>query len=123
MSRLWTFALSSSRYSGLVLSLVALAACSDGTRATLDEEPALGRVALALSDSDPVSAAVAASCSTTSVKGLSTQLVAEIQCMKPGSMKSIDGAAGLSLGSAVFPYLQTPAANALLVAQKHGAPR
>ena len=38
--------------------------------------------------------------------------------MRPGSMKSIEGAAGLSLGSAVFPFLQTPAADALLQAQK-----
>ena len=46
------------------------------------------------------------------------QLVQEIQCLKPGSMKRIDGISGLSLGSAVFPYLQTPAANALIAAQK-----
>jgi hypothetical protein len=52
------------------------------------------------------------------VKGLATQLVDEIQCMKPGSMKSIANTPGLSLGSAVFPYLQTPAANALVLAQK-----
>jgi len=74
--------------------------------------------ALALTDSDPVSAAVDGSCSTTSVKGLATQLVDEIQCMRPGSMKSLDGAPGLTLGSAVFPYLQTAAVDALLVAQK-----
>lgn len=100
------------------LGLIALVlpACSGG-----GEEPApsaVGHVSLALTDSDPVSAAVDTSCSTTSVKGLSTQLVAEIQCMKPGSMTSLEGAAGLSLGSAVFPFLQTPAAKALLVAQK-----
>jgi hypothetical protein len=78
--------------------------------------------ALALTDSDPVSAAVDGSCSTTSVKGLATQLVDEIQCMRPGSMKSLDGAPGLALGTAVFPYLQTPAVDALLVAQKARSP-
>jgi MYXO-CTERM domain-containing protein len=81
-------------------------------------EPSVGYVSAALTDTDPVSAAVDTSCTTTSVKGLSTQLVAEIQCMRPGSMKSIEGAPGLALGSAVFPFLQTPAADALLAAQK-----
>jgi hypothetical protein len=102
-----------------ILALV-LVGCSAGSPSP---EPApsldhVGQVALALTDSDPVSAAVDASCTTSSVKGLSTQLVAEIQCMRPGSMKSIEGVAGLDLGSAVFPFLQTPAADALVKAQK-----
>jgi hypothetical protein len=101
---------------------LAIAACGGGAPAApappSEDDAPIGHVALALTDADPVSAAVDASCTTTSVKGLAMQLVAEIQCMRPGSMKSIEGAAGLSLGSAVFPYLQTPAADALLVAQK-----
>jgi MYXO-CTERM domain-containing protein len=102
------------------LTLVVLSACVAGGEPgpSPEREPEPVHVALALTDADPVSAAVDTSCTTTSVKGLSTQLVAEIQCMRPGSMKSIEGAAGLSLGSAVFPFLQTPAADALLVAQK-----
>ena len=111
--------------SGVALALVMLAACASGEPSALppvaaepEPDPRLGEVALALTDSDPVSAAVDTSCTTTSVKGLSAQLVAEIQCMRPGSMKSIEGAAGLSLGAAVFPFLQTPAADALLAAQK-----
>ncbi len=102
------------------LALLVLSACVAGgePRPSPEPEPAAPHVALALTDTDPVSAAVDTSCTTTSVKGLSTQLVAEILCMRPGSMRSIEGAAGLSLGSAVFPFLQTPAADALLVAQK-----
>lgn len=102
------------------LALVVLSACIAGREPgpSSEPEPAAPHVALALTDTDPVSAAVDTSCTTTSVKGLSTQLVAEIQCMRPGSMKSIEGVAGLSLGSAVFPFLQTPVADALLVAQK-----
>lgn len=38
--------------------------------------------------------------------------------MKPGTLTRIDKTPGLSLGSAVFPYLQTPAAKALIAAQK-----
>ena len=66
-----------------------------------------------LTATDPVSSAVTQSCSTTSVKGLSQQLVDEINCLSPGTLSSIASIKGLSLGSAVFPYLQTPAATAL----------
>ena len=100
-----------------ILALV-LVACSAGPPASPAPEPAIDHVSLALNDDDPVSAAVDTSCTTTSVKGLSTQLVAEIQCMRPGSMKSIEGVAGLDLGSAVFPFVQTPVVGALLAAQK-----
>jgi len=67
----------------------------------------------ALSATDPVSLAVTSSCSTTSVKGLSQQLVDEMNCLQPNTLKSISGIAKVSLGSAVFPYLQTPAEAAL----------
>lgn len=87
-----------------------------------DESPQaevnVGSVSTALLATDTVNSAVSQGCSTTMVKGLATQLVEEINCMKPGSMKRIDGVSGLSLGSAVFPYLQSPAAAALVAAQK-----
>lgn len=62
--------------------------------------------------------AVDESCATSSVKGLSTQLVEEIQCLRPGTMKNIADVDGLVLGSAVFPWLQTKAADAVIAAQK-----
>lgn len=62
---------------------------------------------------DPVSKAVTDSCTTESVKGLGTQLVGEIQCLRPGTMARIDDVPNTTLGSAVFPYLQAPAAAAL----------
>lgn len=83
-----------------------------------DDEANLGSVSSALSATDSVNSAVSQGCSTTMVKGLATQLVEEINCMKPGSMKRIDNVSGLALGSAVFPYLQSPAATALVAAQK-----
>lgn len=72
----------------------------------------------ALEGSDPVSLAVAQSCTTSVVKGLSTQLVEEMQCLRPGTFASIDKMSGVSLGAAVFSWLQTPARDALLAAQK-----
>jgi len=97
----------------LALSLGGLAAgCSEGEPAHEDPEP-LGAVSSALVDGDPVSKAVTDSCTTASVRGLGTQLVAEIQCLRPGTMARIDGIPNTTLGSAVFPYLQAPAATAL----------
>jgi len=90
--------------------------CS-GAAEVQDDEP-IGTTSAELAANDPVSSAVSQSCSTTAVKGLATQLVDEIQCLKPGSMKDISGKPGLSLGAAVFPFLQTNAANALIDAQK-----
>lgn len=107
--------LPSRAYAVLALSLIA---CSSARDDAPVREESVDRTSLALNDSDPVSAAVDASCSTTSVRGLSTQLIEEIQCLRPGTMKRIDGIDGLSLGSAVFPWLQTKAADAVIAAQK-----
>lgn len=60
-----------------------------------------------------VAQAASTRCSTSSVRGLSLQLVEEIQCIRPGTMESIAGIPGTDLGSAVVPYLQRPAARAL----------
>lgn len=81
------------------------------------DEP-LGRTRSALSDTDPVSLAVAESCTTSAVAGLSSQLLEEIQCMRPGTFASMAGADGFTLGGAVSPWLQTPAWEALRDAQK-----
>lgn len=105
----------------VALSLSGIAAgCSseDGTGPAQvaphdDDEPTVGEVSSALVDSDPVSKAVTDSCTTASVKGLGAQLVGEIQCLRPGTMARIDGIPNTTLGSAVFPYLQAPAATSL----------
>lgn len=108
----------------LVVSLLGTAACAAEAGDDVpdhhdhEDDGEIASTSSALSAADPVSSAVTASCSTTSVKGLATQLVEEIQCLRPGTMKKIAGTPGLSLGPAVFPYLQTPAANALVAAQK-----
>ena len=99
-----------------------LAGCADESIAVAvsehdDDEP-VGQISAALDANATVNDAVGGSCTTTAVKGLATQLVEEIQCLRPGTMKRIDGVDGLELGAAVFPYLQTPAADALMTAQK-----
>lgn len=110
---------------GVALGLVA--ACSGGEAApvadhhdhdSLAAPETIGSARAALVATDPVSVAVSGSCTTSAVAALSTQLVEEIQCLRPGTLKRIDGLAGLTLGSAVFPYLQSPAVDALVAAQR-----
>ena len=105
---------------GLLLSPLACSGAHEDSVPDHHDEGAepVGSVSSPLSPSDPVATAVAQSCTTTAVKGLSTQLVAEIQCLRPGTLTRIDKTAGLALGAAVFPYLQTSAAKALVSAQK-----
>ena len=96
--------------------------CSDGAsdaQAAVDtDEPSVGESSSALVAGDPVSKAVSESCSTTAVKGLGTQLVGEIQCLRPNTLARIDAVPNTVLGAAVFPYLQSPAAAALAKAAK-----
>ena len=66
-----------------------------------------------LADGLSVSSAVASRCSTTAVAPLSEQLIAEVQCLEPGRMRSIESIPGVILSEATFPFLQTPAADAL----------
>ncbi len=94
-------------------SVVAGCGSAEGSSEDADPTALVGETESALVASDAVSRAVTASCSTTVVKGLASQLVDEIQCLRPNTFARIDGLPNTSLGSAVFPYLQTPAAAAL----------
>ena len=47
----------------------------------------------------------AGGCSTSILNALSEQLIEEINCLRPGTLRSFDGS-NTSLGSAVFPFLQ-----------------
>jgi hypothetical protein len=59
-------------------------------------------------------------CSTAGVRGLSDQLIAEIEVIQPGTLSNIANIPGVALGDNAFPYLQTPAANALRNAMANG---
>ncbi|GAB4216278.1 MAG: hypothetical protein OHK0013_42600 [Sandaracinaceae bacterium] len=52
-------------------------------------------------------------CSTAIVRPLSEQLIAEVECLEPGTMARIDGIPGLALTSTALPWLQVPAAGGL----------
>lgn len=97
-----------------LLAIALLASCASDE----DHERGVGVAESALVDSDSVSVAATSSCTTASVKGLSVQLIQQIQCMRAGTFAPVEAASGIVLQSAVFPWLQTPARNALLAAQK-----
>ena len=63
--------------------------------------------------SDPVEQVVNVGCTTSIVKGLSQQLIDEMNCIQPGAMRSIAHVPELSFYSAVFPFLQDPASRSL----------
>ncbi len=59
-----------------------------------------------------VESKVASSCSTTSVWGLSEQVVAMMNCLNPGSMAEVTPSANVEFGAAVFPFMQAAARDA-----------
>jgi len=106
-------------------SFTAVACSGEGPEPVADhhddgasEEENVGVASSALVATDTVNTAVTQSCSTTAVKGLSTQLIELVQCLRPNTFMRIDKTPGLALGAAVFPYLQTNAAKQLIAAQK-----
>ena len=55
-------------------------------------------------------------CSTTVVRGLSEQIIAESNCLAPGAYGRVPTLGNLKLGDAVFPYMAVPARDALAAA-------
>ncbi|HSN99226.1 MAG TPA: S-layer homology domain-containing protein [Candidatus Nanopelagicales bacterium] len=63
-----------------------------------------------------VADAASASCTTTSVKGLSLQIIEESNCLQPGAFEALPDLSNVTRGAAVFPYLQKPARDKLVAA-------
>jgi len=100
-------------------SLRLLGLSASAPRSGRGEEGSDGELAVTEADdgqaltAGSVEEAMRSRCSTASVRGLSLQLVGELNAMRPGRMERIDDISNVSLGSAVIPYLQAPAARAL----------
>ncbi len=63
-----------------------------------------------------VAQAAASSCSTSSVKALSLQIIAEARCLNPDAYVPITKTSNVTFGSAVFAYLEKPARDRLVSA-------
>ena len=77
------------------------------------EEDAGGTTNPPVPPSDPVEDKVLAGCTTSQVRGLSEQLIAQMNCIQPGVMSSFAHIENLNLQEPVFPYMQTPAVGGL----------
>ncbi len=83
------------------------AACAEVPGSPIEE---VGTVEFALT----VDQAATAGCSTKSVEGLSKQVVAQADCLAPGSFKEVPKRPNMTYGSAVLAYMEAPARDALL---------
>jgi len=63
-----------------------------------------------------VDQAMLASCSTASVRGLSLQIVDQVNCLAPNAVAEVPSRPNLTLGSATLPFMQAKARNALTAA-------
>lgn len=100
----------------LAATAAAVAACAPSEVEVPDEDAP--DVAEALTPGSVAAMITSPQCSTRVVRGLTEQLVAELECIKPGALTSIEGMSGIELDEDAFPYLQTPAAKALANAQR-----
>jgi hypothetical protein len=66
--------------------------------------------------SGTVAQAVSGSCATSSVKGLSEQIIAEGNCIVPGAYEKVPSQPNLTVSANVFTYLEKPARDALVSA-------
>jgi hypothetical protein len=80
----------------------------DGEEPTADGNQALSN--------GTVADALGGGCSTASVKGLSQQIIDEMQCMQPGLFVKVPDRPNLALAPQVFPYLLAPARDRLVAA-------
>ncbi len=64
--------------------------------------------------SGSVSDAAAQSCTTSSVLGLSQQIIAEANCIQPGAYAEVPKLSNITFNANVFPYMQAPARDALV---------
>jgi hypothetical protein len=82
----------------------------DGPEPTGEREDEVGTAS--------VGSAVTSSCATSSVKGLSLQIIAEGKCISPGAYVQVPDLGNISFGPNVFPYLEKPARDKLVAALK-----
>jgi hypothetical protein len=79
---------------------------SEEPTGTRDDEVGSGTVANAVSNS----------CATSSVKGLSLQIIQEGRCLSPNAYVKVPDLKNISFGPNVFPYLEKPARDNLVAA-------
>jgi hypothetical protein len=82
----------------------------------LDGEEPSGPAEVSLAVGSTVEDAVSGTCSTSSLRGLSEQIVAQMNCLTPGALAEVPERANFAPGEATFPFMQTSARDALVAA-------
>ncbi len=100
--------------SALAMSGCYAASPDDGLDDFHEEETGSGEDAIIKTVGD----AVSASCTTSSVKGLSLQIIAEGNCISPGAYSKVPDLGNVSFNAGVFPFLEKPARDKLEAALK-----
>jgi D-alanyl-D-alanine carboxypeptidase len=68
-----------------------------------------------------VGAVARTACTTAATRGISLQMLGEVECLRPGTLKRIDNLPGVSLSASALPRLNAAAASALRSAASAGA--
>lgn len=95
------------RCAGLALTLIA--GCAE-TSPEGEERVGQARASLTVGE------AVDTSCSTSSVKALSEQIIARANCFEPGAFSEVPAQPNVTVGDGVYPYLEEPARDAFVAA-------
>jgi hypothetical protein len=104
----------------IVLLGATFAGCAPATTPIVDEAEGDGAEPTDSLDAPiktgTVADAIASSCTTASVKGLSQQIIDEAACVSPGAYALVPQLDNLKLNGNIFPYLEAPARDALVAA-------
>ena len=92
-----------------------LAACGAHDEQEVDTAEPDGPIAT-ITFAITVEEAINAGCSTTSVKGLSEQIVGQMNCLIPGAMADVPDRPNMTKSAATFAFMQPPARDALVTA-------
>ena len=107
--------LSTGLFAAALFSAALFTGCAPGAEPAVEsEDPGVTGDAVV----STVGGAVSNSCSTSSVKGLSKQIIEEARCMNPDAYAKMSSISGVSYGSSVFSYLEKPARDKLTSAIK-----
>ncbi|MFO0587395.1 MAG: M15 family metallopeptidase [Polyangiaceae bacterium] len=102
-------------FGAALVSAAVFMGCTSSTDSTVEtEDPGIAEDGV----SSSVASAVSNSCSTSSVKGLSKQIIEEARCMNADAYAKMSSLSGVSYGSSVFSYLEKPARDKLTSAIK-----
>lgn len=93
-----------------LLVLVAATGCT--TTAAFEDVEQIGVARSSLT----VEEAVTAGCTTSQIAALSVQIIGQGNCIAPGAFSELSPTANVTFGSAVLPYLEEPARDALAAA-------